>query len=130
MGMYPKKTIFGLRMETRHPLIVKHYLETWFLIDLLSILPFDSLGLLLNSPSLQKMKFMKVVRLMRLLKLVRVFKASRVFKRWETRVAINYSKLALVKFIVLMLVSGHWMACFWGLCANETRETQPLGSWI
>merc|ERR1719456_1075087 len=127
--MYPKKTVFGMRMETRHSQIVKHYLKTWFIVDLLSILPFDSLGILLNSPSLQKMKFMKIVRLMRLLKLVRVFKASRVFKRWETRVAINYSKLALVKFLVLMVVSGHWMACFWGLCANET-EGMGTGTWI
>merc|ERR1719272_182599 len=85
--------------------------------------------MIMQSESLKKLKVMKIIRLLRLLKLVRVFKGSQVFKRWETKVPVNYSKLALSKFIVVMLVSGHWMACFWGLCANETQESST-GSWI
>lgn len=101
--------------------IAKHYFRTWFVIDILSILPFDELAMAIsggeNDGFGQLLDLVKIIRLLRLLKLFRVLKASRVYKRWEARVAIPYAYVALMKFSVLLIVMGHWMACGWALVA-------------
>merc|ERR1711959_637010 len=99
------KTAWGSKFETSHIKIVKRYLTGWFIIDLLSILPFDTLGMVFDSDEIAKLKLVKVVRLLRLLKLMRVLRGSRLFKRIEVRVAINYAKLALFRYGLLMVVT-------------------------
>jgi len=126
--MYPVKTPYGRRMVCSHKSIVKNYLMTWFPIDVISVLPFDFLGLMFEGVAIFEMlKKVKIIRLIRLLKLMRVLKASRVFKRWETRMSINYSKLALFKFLLLMVTAGHWMACLWGMTGKLAydADTDP-----
>ena len=62
-----------------------HYIKTWFIIDILSIIPFDEIQMSSGggSSDMSKLKIIKCIRLLRLLKLVRVLKASRIYKRWE-----------------------------------------------
>ena len=95
--------------------IAVHYFKGWFAIDIVSILPFDEMSMLASggdkdSPFASLLKMVRIIRLLRLLKLFRVLKASRVYKRWEARMAIPYAYIALIKFSVLLLVVGHWMA--------------------
>lgn len=123
---YRVKTPIGTRLETRRFVIRRHYLRTWFPIDLLSILPFDIAGLLVEDAALAKAKFMRVLRLARLVKLVRVLRASRVFHRWETSIAINYNTLKLLFAFVVFLLASHWIACVWamlGLQGEDGEET-------
>ena len=42
-----------------------------------SILPFDVIGLILDSNGLSQLRILRIVRLLRLMKLVRIFKATR-----------------------------------------------------
>lgn len=125
--------------------IRKRYFKGWFTIDFLSIFPFDTMGLVLQSPDIQKLKVIRIVRLMRLLKLVRMLRASRIMKRWENRTSMSYASQGLCKFTLLLTVSAHWMGCLWGLvgrllsndlvCDYETGEYTIGGdlenrSWI
>jgi potassium voltage-gated channel Eag-related subfamily H protein 7 len=132
--MYPTKSPYGRRMVSEPRLIVKNYLTSWFIIDFVSILPFDLLGLLYSDvAAFQALKSVKAVRLLRLLKLMRVLRASRVFKRWETRISINYSQLSLAKFLLIMVASGHWMACLWGLMGKATfdgKDGEHVEVWL
>ena len=69
-------------------------------------------------------------RLLRLLKLARIFKASRIFKRLESRLSVSFSIIGLVKFAVLLLVVGHWMACGWCMVANASTTGQNETTWV
>ena len=107
--------------------IVKKYLKGWFLIDLVSILPFDTLGLALNSPEFNQLKILRVIRLLRLIKLMRIFKSSRIFKRIQAQSGISFSTWALIKFLVIVVVSMHWTACIWGIAPTLSDDTN---NWI
>ena len=63
-------------------------------------------------------KLLKGLRLVRLLKLLRLVKASRMFQRLESKIAVPYAYLSLSKFLVLLLISGHWFACLWVMIAE------------
>lgn len=103
--------------------IVSHYLRTWFIIDLLSVLPFDVIGVASDSETLSRFRAIRIIRLFRLLKLFRVLRAIRIVKRWETSVGVNYKIMSLIKFIILMLLTAHWMGCCWTIAGGY--ETDP-----
>jgi hypothetical protein len=109
--------------------IRNNYLLSWFPIDLLSILPFDAISQFSGSKELESLKIIKVVRLLRLLKLARIFKASRIFKRLESRLSISYSIIGLLKFAVLLIVVGHWMACMWCMVGGGPKGAMET-TWI
>ena len=67
---------------------------------------------------------------MRLVKLVRLLRGARMFKRWEARLAINYSTLTLALCLIGVLISSHWFACVWALQARRQHALEmpfPLG---
>lgn len=98
--------------------IASNYLRGWFTIDILSLLPFDLIGLVATNPEVRKLKAVRVVRLFRLLKLFRVFRAKRIMARWETLIDFNYKLVSLLKFACIMCAVAHWMSCVWMLAAN------------
>jgi len=108
-------------------LIIQQYLKCWFWIDLVSILPFDMLGVIFDSDELNKAKALRVVRLFRLAKLLRILRAGRMFDRWESAVAVNYSVLTLVKFLFLTVIVAHWMACVWHMTV-VIEDAEP--NWV
>lgn len=124
--------------------IAKLYLSCWFWIDLLSILPFDTMGLLMASPAIQKLKVIRIIRLLRMLKLAKMLRASQIFKRWENATSLSYAKQGLIKFTILLVMIMHWMGCVWGLlglflgtdlkCQDDgshlIEDTIDGGSWI
>lgn len=94
--------------------IAARYLRTWFIPDLLSIIPFDQVTpLIFKDDGLSKLKIIRVVRVLRLFKLGRILKTSRIYKRWENRISLKGSTVYLIKFTSLILVTCHWMACVW-----------------
>lgn len=80
----------GLWVADRR-MITWHYVRTWFLIDLLSVMPFDILGFVLSSDSVAQLRLLKIVRLARLIKLARILRAGRIFQRWEAVLQVNYA---------------------------------------
>jgi hypothetical protein len=90
------------------------YFKSWFAIDLVSILPFDSLALGLGEDSnFSKLRGIRVMRLLRLIKLLRVLRSARIFKRLVALVDWSHSSLMLFKFVTIILVQAHWFACLW-----------------
>ena len=96
-----------------------HYIKTWFIIDILSIIPFDEIQMSSGggSSDMSKLKIIKCIRLLRLLKLVRVLKASRIYKRWEARISLPYAYIGLIQFTILLMIMGHWFACAFSITA-------------
>jgi len=124
-----------------------HYIKGWFLIDLLSVVPFWTLTLDYNDPlnrgsagttlsarssTLRATVLVRIVKLLRMLKLTRVFKASRVIQRVLLDVVTNqwewtYAVLKMVKLIVVLTVYAHWQACIWGLVSSYMGDSP---NWI
>ena len=95
--------------------IVRHYLLSWFTIDISSIAvcAFDIIPLLPSGggDATRSLRVMRVMRVLRLIKLIRLLRASRLFRRWETKLAINYSRLHLVRSIFNVCYVSHFFAC-------------------
>lgn len=108
---------------TDHRKIGVNYLKTWFLIDLLAILPFDIIGVATGSDDVQKIKALRLVRLLRLLKLLRLFRTSRIISRWAAIVPIRYAVTSLIRFSVAMVLTAHWIACLMGIIPSLEGTT-------
>ena len=111
--------------------IAVHYLKGWFLLDFVSIAisGLDIVGVMEQGSSLSGLRVLRILRAARLIKLVRLLRASRILKRWETRIAVDYSSLEMMKCLLSLLLSSHWFGCVWTLQANLMTDS-VLDSWL
>ena len=111
------------RVITNHRAIVRNYLFGWFPVDLISIVPYDLIGAMMQDDSLSNLKVLRALRLLRLAKLLRIIRLGRLFRRFEATHEVNYAMLALNKFGFGILFLAHWMAClFYLIAATEAME--------
>lgn len=101
-----------------YPTIARRYLKSWFLVDFVSVIPYDLIALMMQSDELQQLQALRTLRLLRLAKLFRVLRAIRIFRHWESSININYAIVGLCRFALLMAMSSHWLACLWRLTAE------------
>ena len=115
--------------------ILRADIRGWFCIDFVTIavsgldliaLDASSDNVDENSSNVSRLKILRVLRTLRLMKLMRLVRASRLAKRWETRAAINYANLELLKVTVGVILLGHSFACVWGL---QTTFEHPKDTW-
>jgi hypothetical protein len=99
--------------------IFQKYASSWFVLDLVSVLPFDFIPYMLGGGGLQQLTLLRFVRLMRLLKLLRVFRASRKLKRLQVSSGLRYATLEISKIAVVTIFLCHWMACGYKLVAQR-----------
>ena len=110
--------------------IAKAYLKSWFLVDLLSVIPLTEFIETTNSSALSR-----IARLPKLYRLIRVFKLIRVLKMIKERktlsrqlndilkVSDSIERLVFFCFMYLMLV--HITSCFWIIIASfEDTDVQ------
>jgi hypothetical protein len=102
-------------------MIAKRYLKGWFIIDMVSIIPFD----VLLQASFEKnynflIRFAKLGRLYKLIKLTRLLKLAKVVKEsgkfmkvFSDELKVNPSIERLCFFILVLLMLCHIGACIW-----------------
>ena len=119
-----------------HKRIACNYAQGWLSIDVVSIFPFDTLGLVMqNQPggggNVGQLKILRVVRLARLAKLLKVLKSSAIFKKWESRIGMQYSTQTMIKWLILITFLCHWLACAWHtvISIEEVMEYGQEISW-
>lgn len=127
--------------------IALHYVRGWFLLDVISALPTDSLLLAIASPSaadvdssvVQPSVLSRLLRLLRLIKLLRLIRISRILARWQANIGLSHAMTTLLEFLLLVLFASHWLACLWGFVGRNSgdgvlsvqAERDPLNeSWI
>mmetsp|Transcript_125298 Transcript_125298/g.350873 ORF Transcript_125298/g.350873 Transcript_125298/m.350873 type:complete len:695 (+) Transcript_125298:126-2210(+) len=105
------------RLLLKDPKIIRwRYLTSWFIVDIVGVMQFDLLFMFYeDSEAVAGIKFLRMVRLFRLMKLLRILRGSRVMARWQDYFTISFAVQKLIKFTCGLLISSHWMACFWGL---------------
>ena len=125
---YATTTPYGVVWEVRVSYICKQYIKTWFLVDLITVIPFDLMALTLQVEELKDLVGIKVVRALRLIKLVRLLKSSKVLQDLEAPLSIPYQTVALVRFVFVLALTCHWLACCWAVTLSVVDESFPR--WI
>ena len=92
------------------------YLQSWFLIDFLALVPFDLLGI-------RNMRGTRILRCLRLLKLARIVKGNRALQAWRHRTTVSYQTQDLIQTILTTLFLIHAMSCFFGMSADVAYAT-------
>uniref|UniRef100_A0A667XKY7 Potassium voltage-gated channel, subfamily H (eag-related), member 1b n=1 Tax=Myripristis murdjan TaxID=586833 RepID=A0A667XKY7_9TELE len=112
-------------------LIRMNYVKTWFVIDLLSCLPYDVINAFENvdevsplTPHLSLFSSLKVVRLLRL---------GRVARKLDHY--IEYGAAVLVLLVCVFGLAAHWLACIWYSIGDyevidEDTNSVRMDSWL
>ncbi|XP_031563696.1 potassium/sodium hyperpolarization-activated cyclic nucleotide-gated channel 2-like [Actinia tenebrosa] len=95
------------------------YLKGWFIIDLLSSLPFDYAYFIASSTSTEQtllkasraLRILKLAKVLSLLRLLRVSRLVRYIKRFEELTNIAGGQLRIMKLIGCMMLLSHWNGC-------------------
>jgi len=119
----------GLENITNHSELCCLYLRSWFVVDLVSVLPFGIVAAATGSSRMNKLKAFRVIRVLRLLKLLRVVRASRIISRWAAAISLPQSIIGYLKVAMILIMGVHWMGCFWGLIGRELAFYDSY-SWI
>jgi CRP-like cAMP-binding protein len=140
----PKRQAF----ELRQVVIVKKYLMGWFIIDCVSTIPYDCIGVIMGgggseedaieatvgaaeaageASNLEQLKILRILKLLKMVKMIRVLKSARMVKRLIASLGISNSSTQLYKFMFLIMAMLHWTACVWRMVPDlEGGET----SWL
>lgn len=121
-------------------LIAKHYLGSWFPLDFITVLPYDSLALMPTgdegggqaAATSGHAQIFRLFRVLRLLKLLRMSRAARILERWETRIGISAADAGLMGLFLFLTGINHWLACLWGLGANiqDANKYTWMTAWL
>ncbi|KAJ3292516.1 hypothetical protein HK104_005214 [Borealophlyctis nickersoniae] len=113
--------------------IAIRYLKSWFLIDLVSIIPFELINIgqeeSASKTNLSQLRLLRFMRLTRLLKLLRVLRASRKIKQWQVHINMRYATLQIMKLCFIIIFVIHWIACAYRLAAEANSPTEAPG-WL
>jgi len=92
--------------------IVKRYLRGYFILDVVSTIPFGMIVLVIGDSSLEKLKLLRIIRLVRITKLLKLLQTGHVIKFLE-QTGVSFNVLTLIKFVIGVLFIAHWLACGW-----------------
>ncbi|KAH6793095.1 potassium channel KAT1-like protein [Perilla frutescens var. hirtella] len=106
-----------------HKKIAIRYLSTWFIFDVCSTVPFQSLSLLFTDHS-GGLGF----KLLSMLRLWRLRRVSSLFARLEKDIRFNYFWTRCTKLISVTLFAVHSAGCFNYIIAD--RYPDPRKTWI
>jgi hypothetical protein len=114
-----------------HWLIIRYYLLSWFLIDLISTIPFGLILDINNYNSLARVsrlprlyKIIKIIRLTRMLKIAK--EKSKLSKYLNEVLSFSIGFERFIFFLVFMVVLVHLAACsyfFIGSLASDIRDS-------
>ncbi|MHC4872245.1 MAG: ion transporter [Planctomycetota bacterium] len=111
--------------ETDCRLVRSRYFKSMFAVDLLANLPLDLLFICFADTALGGISLVAFMRIFRLLRVVRMFV---IFKRWERMGWTNPGYLRIAKFMGVVGLLIHWLACAWFLVASI--DGFPADSWV
>mmetsp|Transcript_64518 Transcript_64518/g.154083 ORF Transcript_64518/g.154083 Transcript_64518/m.154083 type:complete len:856 (-) Transcript_64518:44-2611(-) len=115
--------------------IVRNYLRSWFIIDVMVVTPdwfFTLLALLSGSKegNFSSVKLLRMVRLARSVRLLRLLKLRWIMKMFDELLDSEYANIVsnIMKMIFALLAVNHFLACGWFLCAF-TQEGETM-NWL
>jgi len=114
--------------------IAKSYLRTWFIVDIMAVLPldyalrtsdFNSLARIARLPRLYRL--VKMSRLVRMLKIVKDRNKLVKYLNEILKISIGFERLLF--FFLIFFVLCHVVACFWIMFSKLSEDSFP-DTWI
>jgi hypothetical protein len=123
-GFYKKGYLVMKRKE-----IIKNYLKTWFILDILASFPYTWIlnSNTSSSTTPELLRLVKIIRFLRFLRLLRVLKLKKLLYKFEEVIMSDMLNaiLGFFKVITVILFIAHWIACiFYAIGASEL-DTEP-----
>lgn len=125
-------------LVTSRKLIVKRYLRSWFISDVLSCLPIATSELWLGNDDQgqysELLRLLRLPRLYRLAKIIRILDASspagqnRLLDKCKDVLKLNHGSVKLLTTVLMIGIAIHLAACFWFLSAKAS-DLQPE-TWV
>uniref|UniRef100_A0AAQ6AJM6 Potassium voltage-gated channel, subfamily H (eag-related), member 1b n=1 Tax=Amphiprion ocellaris TaxID=80972 RepID=A0AAQ6AJM6_AMPOC len=122
-------------------LIRMNYVKTWFVIDLLSCLPYDVINAFENVDEVSGLLFIclkfynttGISSLFSSLKVVRLLRLGRVARKLDHY--IEYGAAVLVLLVCVFGLAAHWLACIWYSIGDyevidEDTNRVRMDSWL
>jgi hypothetical protein len=110
---------------TDRPSCTREYLHGHFYADLIATFPLDlAVWILFGNGQIMGGSVVLLLRMMRLFRIVRLFV---ILRRWESFSWSNPGALRLIKFLALVMLLMHWLACGWFFTAFA--DGFPASSW-
>ncbi|KAF7840467.1 potassium channel KAT1 [Senna tora] len=106
-----------------HKRIAIRYISTWFIFDVCSTAPFQSISLLFTNYSSEL-----CFELLNMLRLWRLRRVSSLFARLEKDIRFNYFWTRCTKLIAVTLFAVHCAGCFYYLMAEKYPDSEK--TWI
>jgi hypothetical protein len=108
---------------TSHYLIAKRYLQSFFVIDTLTVIPWQEV--VASSLPAGSARGSRLLRLVRLFKLLRLVRAGRVFRHLKAEMGMLSSTWRYGETFALCLILLHWSACAYMLLAVLEEVDDP-----
>ncbi|CAG2111451.1 unnamed protein product, partial [Medioppia subpectinata] len=104
------------------PKIIRmNYLRSWFIIDLLSCLPYDIFNAFDHSDN-------GIGSLFSALKVVRLLRLGRVVRKLDRY--LEYGAAMLILLLCFYMLVAHWLACIWYSIGRSDSENNLTYSWL
>lgn len=107
--------------------IAVHYLKGSFAVDVAANFPYEILALLFAPPGATAFT-LPLAAVLRLPRVLRIFRVHAILARWEVHHRINPGYVRIVKFLAIVLVLVHWIACLWFLISAAAGL--PDDGWV
>lgn len=102
------------------------YFKGMFIIDLLSVMPFDIVAATSTNSNVGDLKVLRVLKLFRLLKMLRIFRGLKIVKRYEADFAVDYQALNISMLLAVLVIVAHWIACLLALICKYDTDSPDL----
>lgn len=90
--------------RTDHLRIANHYVKSWFLLDLLTILPMEYVAG-------EEALLVRLLRLFRLAKLLKALQSPALIARMTKHIDLSTKIQTVIKYCAILLMLVHWSAC-------------------
>lgn len=111
------------RVVSDYRKIASNYIAFWFWIDFVSSVP---LSRIFESKAASIGKAVKVLRVFKFAKMLRMSKLAKMIPQLQNKYEIKNSSLAVFRFSSLIIITAHWLACFFFLIGRGDAEA----NWI
>jgi hypothetical protein len=88
-----------------------NYIHGWFILDLVSMVPFGMLGDLVGNEDMNSMAAFRLIRLLRFMKLLRLIRASRLITPLIMKSNLLMRQWEFIKCFFMLLTLFHWSVC-------------------
>jgi len=116
----------GLTVLADRKSVAKHYLTTWFLLDLLATLPLAPLFGLFAPHDVSGTLVYQILILFRLLRLLKLVKISTTFNALQELVNIPPALMRLIVFLFWFALIAHFMSLGW-IAIGAGEATRSFG---